>query len=281
MFYYADSQLDNWILDDISSGDLTTRSLGIGGLRGSMEFSAKQDIRISGLDAARAILRKLDLKVESSLDDGIDVRAGAFLLRARGRADKLHLGWKVAQNILEWCSGVATYTARMIELGRHENPGLHLACTRKSIPGTKPLATAAVIHGGGIMHRGGTSETVLLFSNHRSFVREPDNWAALVQRLRREVPEKKIVVEVDTMEEAYKALEAKPDVLQLDKFKPDDVRSIVLAAAAKSPPYMISAAGGVHIDNIAEYAATGVDLVVSSAPYYARPADVKVVMTPQ
>ena len=278
MFFFSDAQVDQWLLDDVGLGDLTTRGLGIGSFPGRMIFMFRRDARASGLAAAAAILRKLGLSVELLHSDGRDVAAGQPLLLAHGSAEALHMGWKVSQNIVEWASGVADYTARMLEAGRKERPGLHVACTRKSIPGTKALANAAVVHGGGILHRGGASETILLFANHRLFTETPGDFASHISRLREAAPEKKIIVEADTVEEALGVLKASPDVLQLDKFGVDDIGRIVRLAAAECPDCLISAAGGVNKDNIAAYAATGVHLVVSSAPYYAKPVDVKVRM---
>lgn len=278
MFYFSDAQVDQWLLDDVSLGDLTTRGLGIAGVSGQMTYVFRNGTRASGLAAAAAVLRKLGLSVEILRADGEDVPADEPLLSVGGRADALHMGWKVSQNIIEWASGVAGYTARMIEAGRKEQPGLHIACTRKSIPGTKALANAAVVHGGGILHRGGTAETILLFANHRLFTEKPEDFRAHISRLRAAAPEKKIIVEADTMDEAVAALKVGPDVLQLDKFAVNDIKRVVRLAEAENPGCMISAAGGVNKDNIAEYAATGVHLVVSSAPYYAKPVDVKVWM---
>lgn len=278
MFFYSDAQLDQWILDDMPLGDLTTRALGIGGEPGRMLLSFRKQTRASGLAASAALLRKLGLAVELFRSDGEDVAAGEILLEATGNADALHMGWKVSQNIIEWSSGVADYTARMVSAGKQIRPNLHVACTRKSIPGTKSLANAAVVHGGGILHRGGGSETLLLFANHRLFAQNSDDFAAHVDRLRQAAPEKKIIVEADSLPEALTALEACPDVLQLDKFSPEDLREIVRRAEEGGFGCLVSAAGGVTVDNITEYAATGVHLVVTSAPYYAKPADVRVVM---
>ncbi|MDL2307694.1 ModD protein [Desulfovibrio sp. OttesenSCG-928-C06] len=278
MFYYSDSQLDQWLMDDIALGDLTTRCMGIGSKPGRMAYSYRQTTRTSGVEVAARLLRKCGLNVEQLVEDGQDVEAGTTLILADGRADQLHSGWKVTQNIMEWSGGVATYMARMLEAARAVNPALHIACTRKSIPGTKTLANAAVVHGGGIIHRGGTAETILLFANHRCFTDSPADFAAHIAKLKSAAPEKKVIVEADTMDEAKEALKARPDVLQLDKFTPADIEAMVKMAADSAPGCLISMAGGLNKDNIADYARTGAHLAVTSAPYYAKPVDVKVRM---
>jgi molybdenum transport protein len=283
MLYYPDELVDQWIMDDVNQGDLTTRILGIGNVRGAIRFSLKQGGRVSGVDAAERVLLRLGLEIAEKCEDGTDVEAGGCLIGAVGKAAALHQAWKVAQNILEWSCGVASYTARMVAAVKAVNPAVQVGTTRKNIPGTKLLALAAVLNGGGIIHRGGAAETVLLFANHRRFLAwqgTGEDWSRIVAALRREAPEKKIVVEADTRDEALLALAAEPDILQLDKFTPQELRQIVEAAARRESRCVISAAGGVNKDNAAEYAAAGAGLIVSSAPYYAKPADVKVVLCP-
>ncbi len=280
MFYFPDSQIEQWLLDDISLGDVTTRALGIGNVDGRMIFSLKHDGRVSGIAACRKLLKKLDIDIEFALSDGVDVPAGTELLVAVGKAANLHQGWKSAQNILEWASGVASYVAEMIALAVPHNPAIRIACTRKSIPGTKFLASAAVVDGGGIIHRCGIAESILLFANHRRFLPNPNDWNAHVARLRVEAPEKKIIVEVDTMEEAAEAVKAGPDILQLDKFSLGDVSAVLELAKREAPRCQVSVAGGVSRENVAGYAKTGAHLIVTSAPYGARPADVKARLMP-
>jgi molybdenum transport protein len=283
MLYYPDELADQWIMDDVNQGDLTTRILGIGHVRGTMSFSLKLGGRVSGVEAAEKVLRRLGLEVTEKSEDGTDVDAGVCLIGAAGKAAVLHQAWKVTQNILEWSCGVAGYTAAMVKAVKAVNPAAQVGATRKNIPGTKLLALAAVLNGGGIIHRGGAAETVLLFANHRRFLAwqgTGEDWRRIVAALRREAPEKKIVVEADTRDEAMLALAAEPDILQLDKFNPRELELLVEAAARQGSRCIISAAGGINKDNAAEYAAAGAGLIVSSAPYYAKPADVKVVLKP-
>jgi molybdenum transport protein len=281
MLYYPDDLVDRWIMDDVNQGDLTTRILGIGNLRGTIRFSLKEGGRVSGVEAAEKVLRRLGLLVAEKSEDGADVESGACLISAAGKAAALHQAWKAAQNILEWSCGVAGYTAEMVKAVKAVNPAVQVGATRKNIPGTKLLALAAVLNGGGIIHRGGAAETVLLFANHRRFLAwrgTGEDWSKIVAALRREAPEKKIVVEADNRDEAMLALAAEPDILQLDKFSPRELAPLAEAAARRGSRCIISAAGGVNKDNAAEYAAAGAGLIVSSAPYYAKPADVKVVL---
>ncbi|EPL8093583.1 ModD protein [Morganella morganii] len=281
MIYYSDAFLDSLLLEDIHYGDLTTRALGIGAQSGEMHFSRKQAGYVSGLTLGQKLLEKLGLQTQLHTNDGDHTEAGALLLTATGRADALHQGWKIVQNVIEWSSGVTQMTRCMVDTLRQYQPDAQLACTRKNIPGTKLLATAAVLAGKGIIHRQGCAETILLFANHRRFLAEPENWCAAIAALRREAPEKTIIAEADNPDEAYQALKGCPDVLQLDKFSPDDIRRLVKDAAVLAPGCTLSVAGGLNAETIGQYADTGVKLFVTSAPYYASPADIKVRLYPR
>jgi len=276
MIYYPDALVDQWITDDVAQGDLTTRILGIGAQEGHIVFSLKKAGRASGIDAAEKILSKLGLAVTERAKDGTDLPDNGVLIAAQGKASALFFSWKVAQNVLEWACGVADYTARIVKAARSQNPHIQVSITRKNIPGTKALALNAVLNGGGIIHRGSASETILLFANHRAFLDFDDSaeaWKRVVGKLREEAPEKKIIIEAETIDEVKAIIPSQPDIIQLDKINPAGVKEAVDLAQGRC---LISAAGGVNVDNAADYAAAGAGLLVTSAPYYAKPADVKV-----
>ncbi|RWX57448.1 ModD protein [Photobacterium chitinilyticum] len=280
MLYFSDYELDTFLLEDAYRGDLTTRSLGIGQHKGKMVFKRKQAGRVAGVEVAHALLTKLGLQPVIHIADGVDVDAGTVLLEVEGKAEQLHTGWKAAQVVLEWCCGVAQYTADMVAQVQLANPNGVVACTRKSIPGTRKLATAAVLAGGGHIHRAGLSETLLVFTNHRRLCQEPENWQQHVVRLRQQAPENKITVEADTLDQVAELVKAAPDIIQLDKFSVAEVLQSQQLLAKSGQQTMLSVAGGINRNNAAEYARTGVTLFITSAPYYAAPEDIKVIITP-
>lgn len=280
MIFVSQAQIDDWLLEDIQGGDLTTRALGIGTLPGTMTFYHRNGGCVSGIAIARRMLISLGLRVEVHTRDGEHAAAGQPLLCTRGEAQALHQGWKAVQNVLEWSCGVSGYLARMLERLHARYPDGQIACTRKLIPGTRTLATQAVIAAGGIMHRGGCAETVLLFANHRRFLHGPEDWQQTLALLRRQAPEKKIVVEADTLDEARAALLAAPDVLQLDKFTPDQAAEIAAIAPSLAPGCTLALTGGITLDSLESYLHCGIELFITSAPYYASPADIKVHLAP-
>ena len=224
MIYFSDKELDDFLLEDIYRGDLTTRALGLDNVPARILFKRKNAGIVAGISVAEKLLKKLDIEPQVYVQEGETVDAGTVLLSAVASGDKLHQAWKVVQLVLEWSCGVVQYTADMIANAKAIHPHAVVACTRKSIPNTRKLATNAVLAAGGHIHRQGISETLLVFTNHRNLLAEPDNWTAIVERLRREAPENKITLEADNFSQFEQMLDAEPDIIQLDKWSVDDVK---------------------------------------------------------
>ena len=129
------------------------------------------------------------------------------------------------------------------------------------------------------MHRLGLSESILLFPEHRALLGEQP-LASTVALLRRGAPEKKLVIEVTSIEAALLAAEAGFDVLQLEKFTPDEVMALSQQLSERPRRPQVAVAGGVNAGNAAAYAGAGADVLVTSAPYLAKPRDVQVQILP-
>lgn len=280
MIYFSQAQTDAYLLEDIHGGDLTTRALGIGSQPGRMDFYHRQGGCVSGIAVAGQMLNALGLTLVEQINDGERATAGQLLIRASGNTAALHQGWKAVQNVLEWSCGVSHYLDSMLNVLRDRYPEGQIACTRKSIPGTRMLATQAVLAAGGLIHRAGCAETVLLFANHRRFLAQRNDWSGAIALLRRNAPEKKIVVEVDSPDEALAALGAAPDVAQLDKFTPAQAAEVARVAPLLAPHCTLALTGGINLTTLASYLGCGIRLFITSAPYYAPPADIKVSLSP-
>ncbi|QIK38568.1 ModD protein [Caldichromatium japonicum] len=268
MMRIADTALHALLDDDAGGGDLTTHALGIGAQPGRLSFAARQPMTVCCTEEAVRLFELAGARATLFAASGAQVGAGVPLLEADGAAASLHRAWKAAQVLVEWASGVSTAAAIVAAAN-----GVPVACTRKNVPGTKALSIKAVRAGGATMHRLGLSETLLVFAEHRLFLDEAP--AATVARLKRAEPEKKIVIEVANIDEARCWMEAGADVLQLEKFSPEQVAACRRASADFSR-VLLAAAGGIHAGNAADYAAAGADLLVTSAPYTAPPRDVQV-----
>jgi molybdenum transport protein len=272
---WCDDDLQRLLREDTPHGDLTTTSLGIAARPGRLTFAARGAMRVAGIEAAQRLFELAGAQARCRTASGQDAVAGALLLQAEGSAEALHRAWKVAQTLVEVLSGIATGTAAIVGLLRAHGFEQPVACTRKTFPGTRLLAAQAVRAGGGVMHRLGLSETLLVFPEHRLFL-HPVEWLPALQRLRAAQPEKRLVVEVGEADEAFALAQAGVEVLQLERFSPADLAALRerLAAAGLRP--VLAPAGGVTVHNALDYARAGADLLVSSAPYHAPPADVKV-----
>jgi molybdenum transport protein len=266
------------LAEDVPLGDLTTCALGVGAEPGAARFVARAPMVAACVEEAARILQAAGATIGLAMPSGTEMASRETLLIANGPAGALLAGWKVAQTLMEWASGIATATRDIVAAGQAQRPGLRVACTRKTAPLTRALAARAVLAGGGTMHRLGLSETILLFPEHRAFY--PGTLADAVIRLRAAAPERKIVVEVTDTDAALEAAIAGADVVQLEKFAPTAVRAVRAGLdRLPAPRPLLAAAGGVTAANAAAYAAAGADILVTSAPYAAPPRDVAVTIT--
>ncbi|MDQ5909719.1 MAG: putative pyrophosphorylase ModD [Pseudomonadota bacterium] len=266
----SDAALNRLLAEDVPFGDLTTESLDLTGRPGRLEFHARGAMTVCGAEEAVRLFMLAGAMAHLVTPSGATVDNGTVLLTAEGSADTLHRAWKTAQTLVEWASGMASGAAALV----HAAAPVPVACTRKNAPGTKALSIKAIQSGGAIVHRLGLSETLLVFAEHRLFLDEPPG--VTIARLRNRQPEKKIVVEVGSEDEALTWACVGADVLQLEKFTPAALRACRECLEAEGLHPVLAAAGGVCVDNVANYVAAGADLIATSAPYSAAPRDVQV-----
>lgn len=279
MIYFTTAEIEHWLQEDAPYHDETTRALGIAEQTGWLDVRAREEISIlCGTEELVRMAALLGLAVDLSLPSGYRAQKGELVLRLTGTAGALHQWWKVAVVMLSYLSGVATATRRVVDAIREANPNIHLATTRKVPPGQRKLMVKAVLTGGGVIHRLGLSESVLVFAQHRAFLPADTPLAQIVQMLRRESTEKRLMLEAQTEDEALALAEAGADVVQCDKLPPPTLKRLVPRIKAINPQIVISAAGGITPHNAAEFAATGVDLLITSSVYHAPPADFGVQM---
>jgi molybdenum transport protein len=269
----SDHELHQLLAEDVPFGDLTTDALGIASQPAQIHFLARDPMVVCGVEEAARLFQLCGASVRVLTPSGTAAPNETLLLEASGTAGALHRGWKTAQTLMEWCGGMASCAAGIVAAARRGDPTALVAGTRKNIPGRRQLATKAFRAGGAVMHRNGLSETLLLFAEHRQFL-GTETPAATLARLRQQCPEKRVVVEVATLEEALRWAAA--DVLQLEKFTVSAVADTVAALTAAGSQAVVAAAGGVNVQNAEDYARAGARLLVTTAPHLAAPRDVQV-----
>ena len=281
MILLTDNELENLLSEDIPFGDLTTNSLGIQKQRARMTFATREDsLVISCSEEAVKLCKMYGLNIERFVPSGTVVTPLTVFLEVQGAAGTIHRVWKTIQNLLDYASGIATYTEKLVKSAQAVHPNVIVATTRKTTPFSKKIAIKAVESGGGIAHRLGLSESILIFEYHRVFFPTDDLFVKAFHKLKKSNPEKKIVMEVENLEDAIKFALMGADVLQLEKFPLPILSDAVKILRTQFPHIMLMATGGITLKNIQEYAACGGDVIVTSSPYNASPADIKVRIEP-
>ncbi|MDR1975395.1 MAG: ModD protein [Campylobacteraceae bacterium] len=262
MVYISDFTIQGWIGEDVGYFDLTTAECDIAAKLASLEIVSRDSCTVCGSEEAAMVAKMLGLEVDFFVGSGVEVAPQTTVLKAKGSAQNVHLAWRVAQNILSFSSSIATNTKRLITLARAESPDILVGGTRKTVPGAKALAVKAVLCAGGIIHRLGLSETFVMFEEHMKFFNSQGEVAEKLLSVKKRLKEKKIVVEVKSVEQAlYFAPFA--DMLQLDKLSPAEIAEI----KNKTKGVTLAAAGGIDEGNIQAYAKTKVDVIVTSSMY--------------
>lgn len=272
--YISEELIDRFIKEDVPYIDLTTLALGINGQRGRIQFFSRESAVACGMEEVVKILNRLNIDVTKTCSSGSIIEKDQIFLEGEGNSEDLHMAWKVSQNILEYSSGIATKTKKLVEKVSRVNPNVQVTATRKVIPGTKELSVKAVIAGGGFPHRLGLSETILIFKQHLNFLGGVEGLIKILKNVKARACEKKIIAEVENLNQAVQLCKNGIDGIQFDKISWNELKSHVHILRDIDPYITILAAGGINESNIVEYAKTGVDAIVTSSMYYAGPIDI-------
>lgn len=277
MVRIPDSRLEYFVSEDVPYADLTTLVLGISDVRGEMEYYSREECVVAGVEEVARIAQKLGCSPEPLARSGERIRASDVIMRVSGDAGDLHQVWKVGLNLLDHLSAIATKTSKMVKEVHAVNPTCEVLTTRKSFPGCKDLLTEAIMVGGAYPHRMGLSETVLVFENHWDFMGGFEAFVEQLPAIRRRCIEKKLFVEASPQQARILA-DAGVDGIQFDKVQPAELEMLVPELRDIDPNITLIAAGGINVDNAAEFAATGVDGLVTTCLFTAKPLDMSVRM---
>jgi molybdenum transport protein len=272
--FLSNEAIARLIEEDVPYLDLTTFGLGIAQQPGRLEFYTRHPTVICATEEAAKVIETCGAEVQSAVPSGTVLDAQALILSATGTAEALHIAWRVALNLMEYTSGIATRTADFVKSARAANPNVSVVTTRKAFPGTRALMMKAIIAGGALPHRLGLSESILIFKQHLMFLGGMEGLIQQLPNLKQTFQEKKIAVEVETIDDAWTLAAAGVDMLQLDKVPLETLKQFVPEFKQRYPTLTLAAAGGITADNGQTYAATGIDLLVTSALYFGKPADI-------
>lgn len=256
--------------EDIGLGDITTEVTVAADSTERGELVAKEEFVLAGLEVAAQVFRRLDpdVKFEAISADGQRVKKGAVIAWLKGRSTVLLSGERVALNLLQRLSGIASLTARYV--AAVAGTGATIVDTRKTAPGLRALDKYAVRMGGGRNHRIGLFDGVLIKENH---ITAAGGISTAIAKAKQKLPHTlKIEIETRDLEEVAEALEAGAEIILLDNMTLHDMRQGVEMIAGRA---LVEASGGVNLDRVREIAETGVDIVsVGELTHSVRAADI-------
>ena len=254
--------LDRWLDEDIGRGDLT--AIALQGQYGAAHWVAKQSGRFCGGPLIQKLFLRLDpaCKVQLLVADGALVQLGQRLLELEGPATALVAGERTALNLAMRLSGIATATGELV--AQLDGTGVRLADTRKTTPGLRLFEKYAVRCGGGINHRMGLDDAAMLKENHLAWA---GGITAAIDVVRRQAPWPcRVIVEAETGDQAFEAVQAGADGVLLDEFSPEQLQALVPRLRQLAPGGVVLEASGVQPEQLSAYATTGIDLISTSAP---------------
>ncbi len=267
------------LAEDVGTGDLTTDYFVAPSLQALARIIARERTIVAGTATAAEVFRRVDsnLHVEILQADGSSLMGGETILEIRGAARSILTAERVALNFLQRLSGIATLTHQFVEgIGKAKAKILD---TRKTTPGLRAMEKAAVVAGGGVNHRFGLYDMVLVKDNHLLATTGFNGIAAAIAQVRAEHPEVRVEVEADRLDQVRAFLEMEGvDVILLDNMNPAEMREAV--ALGKKTSVKFEASGGVTLQNIRQIAATGVDYIsVGALTHSARAIDLSLEIT--
>jgi len=244
------------LAEDVGGGDATTAAVIPSDLMGRAVIRASEPLVVAGLAAAEAVFHCLDPELDFTpvVGDGSPVATGDEIATIKGSCAAILTAERTALNFLQRLSGIATGAARAVK----EVAGLPVTLldTRKTTPGLRLLEKAATRAGGVANHRNGLDDGILIKDNHVACAGTP---AAAVRRARATAPtDLQVEVEIDRLDDLEGVVSAGADIVLLDNFSCEEVAEAVRRAGGR---VLLEASGGINLDNLRSYAATGVQRI--------------------
>jgi nicotinate-nucleotide pyrophosphorylase (carboxylating) len=253
------SSIGLFLREDLGRGDITTQTVVMRNARARGRFVAGEKMVVAGLEAAEEVFVTLDpqQELEAFTADGEEVEAGKVIARTSGFADVLLAGERVALNLLQHLSGIATTTRQFVRAV--EGTKAKIADTRKTTPGLRMLEKYAVLLGGGLNHRYGLDDGVFIKANHAAIA---GGLGAAIKNAREKIGHvHKIAAEVTTQAEVDSALQAGASVLVFDQLAPAEVQTLIEYAGGLTASATFEVSAPVTLEDVRAYAESGADLI--------------------
>ena len=251
-----DKQLEEWLAEDVGSGDLTSEALLPEGAVTTGIIHAKDTGILCGVDVARQVFQVLDpsLTFEAMAKDGDKLEPGTLIAKVTGSARSVLTGERLALNLLQHLSGIAPRTKKLADLAKPY--GTRVVDTRKTTPGLRLLEKYAVRTGGGHNHRLGLYDAILIKDNHIAVAGGVKEALARAKAYASHMT--RIEIEVESLAQAKEALEGGADVIMLDNMAPEAMKECVRMIDHRA---VVEASGGIDEHNLEAAAAAGVDVI--------------------
>ena len=270
----------SWLAEDIGTGDITSLATIPLQHHSKAIIHLKEAGIVAGLPAAGLVFTVIDPTIQfvTRVQEGDFAEKGTVIAEVAGNTRSILLGERLALNLLQRLSGIATKTQLFVQaLNGYPT---RLVDTRKTTPGHRLLEKYAVRVGGGHNHRFGLYDAVMIKDNH---IKASGGIAIAIAAARNAIPHTmKIEVEVETFEQLDEALSAQPDIIMLDNMKPMDMTKAVHIIKAAAPHIIVEASGTVSLETIGAMAATGVDVIsVGRLTYSVQALDISLDLNEQ
>ncbi len=252
--------VESALREDIGRGDITSDILIPSGAEGSGVIIAKENGVIAGIPVAELVFKIINSKVEFTayISDGKKVKEGERIAKVFGEAKGMLAGERTALNFLGHLSGIATKTDSFVK--KVSGLNVRIMDTRKTTPNLRVLEKYAVKVGGGYNHRMGLNDAVLIKDNHLKLLK--GKIGDLVKKVRSGAPASmKIEVEAKDLSEVEDALNGEPDIVMLDNMSVSEVSEAVEFVRKSGHGVLLEVSGGITLENVREYAETGVDII--------------------
>jgi nicotinate-nucleotide pyrophosphorylase (carboxylating) len=253
--------LSKLVYEDIGFEDLTTRAVIPPGMAVDGRIIAKEEGILAGIELAADIFHEFSVETSILKYNGERLGAGQVIMEVSGDPRNILSVERTVLNLLMRMSGIATLTKEMLDKAKRANSEVIVAGTRKTTPGLQFFEKDAIRSGGGDTHRYRLDDCVLIKDNHLAIVGDV---AEVVKRAKNYVSfTKKIEIEVETMDGALQAARSGVDIIMLDNMPIKNILNVLSALKEQGfrDKIMVEVSGGVNLENIEEYANTGVDVI--------------------